>query len=140
MCSYTVVMKMVSGSGYTLPCVHGTGIIKYILGIVCMYYFLCPTVFVSQLYHMHCIVLQTFFSDTLPTDCQRGPTLPWEPYLLSPSSDTPHIIALYYIMSVYFHIIILTGRPHPSIGTLSPLSSFCSASLLTIYGTIYYLI
>ena len=117
-------MKMVSGSGYTLPCVHGTGIIKYIL--VCMYYFLCPTVFVSQLYHMHCIVLQTFFSDTLPTDYQRDPTLPWEPYLLSPPSDTPHIIkAIYYIVSLHFIIIILTGRPHPSVGPylLSPPSA-----------------
>ena len=139
MCSHTVVMKMYSS--YTLPCVHGTGIIKHILGIVCIYYFLCPLVFVSQLYHMHCIVLQTFFSDTLPTDYQRDPTLPWEPYLLSPPSDTPHIIkAIYYIMSLHFIIIILTGRPHPSVGTLSPLSSFCSSSLLTIYDTIYYLI
>ena len=104
---------------------------------------LCTTVFVSQLYQMHCIVLQTFFSDTLPTDCQRGPTLPWEPYLLSPPSDTPYIIiASYYIIitMLYSIIIILTGRPHPSIGTLSPLSSLCSSYLLAIYDAIYYLI
>ena len=102
-------MKMVSGSDYTLPCVHGNGIIKYLLGIGCMYYFLCPTVFVSQPYHMHCIALQTFFSDTLPTDYQRGPTLPWEPHLLlSPPSDTLPIVIIvsYYIISLYFIIII----------------------------------
>ena len=75
---------------------------------------LYTTVFVSQLYQMHCIVLQTFFSDTLPTDCQRGPTLPWEPYLLSPSSDTPHIIysiILYYVSVFSYHYIDREAPP-----------------------------